>query len=149
MFKLDKYEISDSLYWMEMPELGKKARLLLAFAGQANPAYYNAMLKVSGRRVRALAKSNDITAEDAEQSRDEDRELFPMFIFRGWENVEGDGEGLDENGHVPYSRENAKKLCQVLQAHLFDRIRNDAATPERFYAEDEILPPDTVELAKN
>lgn len=149
MFKLDKFDISNSLYWLEMPELGKKARLLLAFAGQANPQYYNAMLKVSGKRVRALAKSNDITAEDAEQAREEDRVLFPLFIFRDWENVEGEGEGLDENGFVPFSRENAKKLCNVLPAHLFDTVRNEAASPQRFYAEDEILPPDPVELAKN
>ena len=145
---LKKYEISQSLYWLDMPELGAKARILLAPAGESNTQYYNAMLKMSGARVRALAKSQTLTAENAEQSRDEDRELFPLFIIKNWENLEGTGEGLDENGHVPFSRENARKLCQALPSHLMDYMRNEAATPSRFYA-DEIAPPDVEELAGN
>lgn len=146
---LKKFDISNSLYWLNMPELGKKARILLAPAGDANPTYYNAMLKMSGKRVRALAKSQNITVDDTVQSRDEDRELFPMFVIKGWECLDGEGEGLDDNGHVPYNRPNAKKLCAALPNHLMDRVRNEAATPERFYAEDEILPPEADELAEN
>ena len=84
---LKKFEIGQSLYWLDMPELGAKARILLAPAGEANPQYYNAMLKMSGARVRALAKSQTLTAENAEQSRDEDRELFPLFVIKSWENL--------------------------------------------------------------
>ncbi len=151
---LDKYVLNgDSRYWMDFPELGRKARLLLAFAGDANPNYYNAMLALSGKRVRRLAKQDNITAEDAAQSRDEDKELYPLFILKGWECVEGDEddgpEELDANGYMPYNRRKAQQLCDCLANHLMDRIRNEAATPERFYPADAIVPPDADELAEN
>jgi len=146
---LKKFEIREALSWMELPELGPKARILLAPATEANPAYYNAMLKLSGKRVRAMVKSDSITAEDAAQNRDDDRQLYPRFVIRGWENFQGDGEGLDEHGHVPFSREHARKLCDALPSHLMDRLRNHASTPERFYAEDDVAPPDAEELAGN
>lgn len=146
---LKKFEIREALSWLEMPELGPKARILVAPATEANPAYYNAMLKLSGKRVRAMVRSDQITAEDAAQNRDDDRELYPRYVIRGWEQVQGSGDGLDENGHVPFTRENAVKLCRVLPAHLMDRVRNHASTPERFYAPDELPPLDADELAGN
>jgi hypothetical protein len=152
MFKnLKKFEIRDALAWLDMsPELGPKARILLAPATEANPSYYSAMLKMSGKRVRRLAKMDNITAEDAQQSRDEDRVLYPLFVIRGWENFEGDDAvDLDENGHVPFNRRNAQLLCDELPPHMMDRLRNEASTPERFYPEDEITPPDADELAEN
>ncbi len=147
--RLQKFEISSAMYWMDFPELGPKARILLAPASEANSPYYNAMLKMSGKRVRALAKSQNITSEDTKKSRDEDVVLYPMFVIKGWEFVEGDGEGLDSEGNVPYNRPNAAKLCLALPDHLMDRMRNEASTPERFYAEDEITPPDIEELSGN
>lgn len=151
MFKnLNKFDIRNALAWLDMIELGPKARILLAPATEANENYYNAMLKMSGKRVRRLAKTDKITADDAQQSRDEDRELYPLFVIRDWENVEGDeATDMDENGHVPFSRRNAQKLCHELPPHLMDRLRNEAATPERFYPEDEIAPPDAGDLAEN
>lgn len=147
--KLKKFRIEQSLTWIEMPELGPKARIQIAPATDANPQYYNAMLKLSGKRVRTMIKTDTITAEDAAQNRDDDRELYPMFVIRGWEYVEGDeGEGVVD-GYVLYNRRHAQLLCQELPPHLMDRMRNVAATPERFYAEDEILPPDAEELSGN
>ena len=147
---LEKYVLnSDSRCWLDFPELGSKARLLLAFAGDANPNYYNPWLAMTGKRLRKLAKADTLTAEDTAVARDEDRELFPIYIIKGWECVEGDGEGLDENGYIPWNRRKAQELCSVLANHLMDRIRNEAATPERFYPEDAILPPDAEELAGN
>lgn len=146
MFKdLSRFDISKATSWCDMPELGTKARILLAPATEANPAYYNAMLELSGKRVRALARSDKITAEDAAQSRDEDVLLYPRFVIRGWEGIEaGDGaDEVDEQGHVPFSRSRAAKLCQMLNEkapHLLDRLRNHAATPERFYAPDQLPP---------
>lgn len=150
-----KYDISDCLYWMPFPELGRKACVLVAHAGQANPNYYNAMLAMSGQRVRQMAKSNTITAEDAALSRDEDRELFPMFIIRDWRMFEGDPDGtkdgveLDDDGFVKFSRKAARGLCAVLPPHLMDYMRNEAATPERFYPDDKVAPPDVDGLVEN
>lgn len=151
MFKnLDKFNISNAMAWLDMPELGAKARILLAPATDANPAYYNAMLKMSGKRVRRLAKTDNITAEDAQQSRDEDRVLYPLFVIKGWECFEGeDAADLDVDGHVPFSRANAQKLCEEMPSHMMDRARNEASTPERFYPEDEIVAPDADDLAEN
>lgn len=149
MFKnLKRFDISQATSWCEMPELGKRARILLAPATEANPNYYNAMLKLSGKRVRAMVKSDEITAEDAALNRDDDRALYPRFVIRGWEFVEGEpgGDGVGEDGFVPFTRQNAAQLCQLLPAHLMDRLRNHAATPERFYGEDEIAPPEADEL---
>jgi hypothetical protein len=148
--KLNKFDIRDALAWLDMPELGPKARILLAPATEANPNYYNAMLKMSGKRARRMVRTDRLTADDAQQSRDEDRELYPLFVIRGWENFEGDeADDLDENGHVPYSRQNAQILCKEMPSHMMDRLRNEASTPERFYPDDEIVPPDHEELAKN
>ncbi len=150
MFNLNKYTISgSSITRMPMPALGAKAVLLLSPALECNSQYYNAMLKMSGQRQRQLLKSKSVTASDIDMARDEDRVLYPRYVIKGWECVEGDGEGLDENGHVPYSRENAQKLCHVLPLELMDVVRNEATTPQRFYADDEIPAPDADELAKN
>ncbi len=146
---LKKFNISNAMAWLDMPELGPKARILLSPATEANPNYYNAMLKMSGKRVRRLAKTDKITADDAQQSRDEDRELYPLFVIKNWEFFEGDeAADIDENGHVPFSRGNAQKLCKEMPSHMMDRLRNEASTPERFYPEDEIVPPDAPELAE-
>jgi hypothetical protein len=151
MFKnLDKYTLSgNSVTRFSMPALGAKAVLLLAPALECNSQYYNAMLKMSGQRQRQLLKSKSVTAADIDMARDEDRVLYPRYVIKGWENVEGDGEGLDENGHVPFTRENAQKLCHQLPLELMDDVRNEASTPSRFYADDEIPAPDADELAGN
>lgn len=153
---LDKYDIRKAMSWVEMPELRRTgapmARILVKPALEVNHEYYNAFLKLSGKRIRAMTKSDEITAEDTAASRDEDAELFPLFVIHSWENLDGEGDDLDENGFMPYNRPNAKKLCALLNdkaPHLLDRLRNEAATVERFYGEDEIAPPDPAELAEN
>ena len=151
MFKnLDKFTLSgSSVIRMAFPALGSKAVLLLAPALECNSQYYNAMLKMSGQRQRQLAKAKSVTAADIDMARDEDRVLYPRFVIKGWEGVDGDGDGLDENGYVPFTRENAQKLCHQLPLELMDDIRAEASTPSRFYADDEIPAPDADELAGN
>lgn len=151
MFKnLNRFDIRKAMSWCDMPELGKRARILLKPATDANPAYYNAMLKKSGKRVRALVKSDEITAEDAALNRDDDRELYPQFVIAGWEFVEGEAgtDGVDDDGHVIFNRKHAAQLCEQLPNHLMDRLRNHASTPERFYGPGE-APPDPEELSGN
>ena len=151
MFKnLDKFDISNATAWLDMPELGPKARILIGPATEVNEPYHNAMLKMSGKRIRRMAKSDRLTAEDAVMSRDEDRVLYPLFVIRGWEFFEGDDAvDMDEDGYVPYSRLNAQKLCHQMPTHMMDRVRHEASTPERFYPDDEIAPPDAADLAEN
>lgn len=146
MFKnLDKYALSSaSRTRYYMPALGAKATLLLAPALECNSSYYNAMLKMSGQRQRQLQKSKSVQCADIDMARDEDRVLYPRYIIMGWEDVEGSDDNM-----VPYSRENAAKLCHQLPLELMDDLRAEASTPQRFYADDEIPAPDVEELAEN
>lgn len=138
---LKKYDIRDKDSWMDMPELGPQARLLLRPAGEANPPYYNALIRRIGKERRA---ARDVTVDDLRKHRDHDRQLYPLYVISSWENV------LDSDGNsVPFDRELAKELCSVLPAQIFDRLRNYAAAPENFVPEDEELPPDPADIAGN
>ena len=147
---LKNYEVDQAQSWLEMPELGERARLLLKPATEANRPYYNAMLKLSGKRARTLARSGQISVDDLRKNRAEDRKLFPRYIIAGWEHVETAEDRelpFEEKQFVDFSAEMAVELCQALPDHLFDRIRNHAATPEQFYEEDE-MPLDDDEVAE-
>lgn len=138
--KLDRFDIAQATSWVDMPELGARARVCVKPATDANAPYFNAMMERSGKRVRAIARTDKITAEDAAANREDDRALFPRFVITGWEFIEGDRETaqpgeLNEAGHAIYTRRAAEQLCKALPSHLFDRMRNHAATPERFYGE--------------
>lgn len=120
---------------VELPELSPKARVHVKPATEANPLYFNAMLKRTGARARRMVRTDRITQEDAEQNRAEDRELFPRYILAGWDDI------LDQdNQPVPFNADTAKEFCAKLPAWLFDRIRNAAATPERFLADCDAAP---------
>ena len=148
MFKsLDKFDIRTAQSWIDIPELGKKARILLKPATDVNGMYYNQMLKLSGKRVRQMVKTDEITAEDAALNRDDDIILYPLYVISDWQGLDA-----EDGGEVPFNRENSKKLCVQLgkkAPHIMDRMRNHASTPERFYGEDEIAPPDAEALAEN
>ncbi len=148
---LKTYEVGQAKSWLEMPELGDRARLLLSPATESNKPYYNAMLKLSGKRARTMARHGKMSVADLQKNRDEDRILYPKYVISGWEFVETE-EDVDlpkeEKVYVEFSLDMARELCRALPAHLFDRIRNHAATPEQFYPDDEI-PPDAEELAEN
>jgi hypothetical protein len=146
------FSTAQAMSWVDMPELGERARILLRPATQeGNPAYYNAMLRLSGKRARQLARSGTISVADLEKNRLDDRQLFPKFIIESWEHVEtreDRGRPFAEKEFVPFNREAATELCEKLPAHLFDRIRNHAATEENFYPEEQI-PPDAEDLVGN
>lgn len=144
---LKKLEVRDATSWIDLPELPSSslARLLIKPMGESNQPFYNAMLRMSGSRKRLmLARGSEVDTEFMEQNRQDDRELFPLYIIADWEGVE------DEDGNVvPYSRDACKELCAQLPHWSFDRIRNHAATPERFLGEDEEPLPDPEELVGN
>lgn len=140
-FDFNHLEVSQATAWFDMPELSPKARLCVRPATEANPAYYNGMLRRAGTRMRRLARTEKLSVEDADQNRGDDRELYPRFVLISWEGV------LDRSGAaVPFTADNAREFCARLPAWLFDRLRNFAATPERFLAEP---PPNASEIAGN
>lgn len=133
---LKKLEVRrEALATVELPELAPKAQVIVRPATEANPLYFNAMMKRAGSRARRMVRTERITLEDAEQNRQEDRELFPRYVLVGWSGV------LDsKNQPVPFNEDTAKEFCKALPSWLFDRIRNTAATPERFLDDGEPVP---------
>jgi hypothetical protein len=145
MFKhLKKLDVSEATSWIELPEITPNARILLRFAGEGNPQYYNPMLKKAGKRARRMVNGSDLDQATILQNRADDVKLFPLYVIVGWEGIE------DEDGNeVIHNREAAKELCESLPGWIMDKIRNHAASPEMFLGEDEESSPDKEELAKN
>lgn len=128
---------------VELPEVAPKAVLIVKPATEANAPYFNAMLRRTGARARRMARTDRITAEDAEMNRADDRELFPRYVLVNWEGI------VTKAGEpVPFNADNAREFCAKLPAWLFDRVRNQAATPERFLEAGDDLP-DTKALSGN
>lgn len=150
MFKnLNRFQVSaSSTTELRMsPFLGKKAVLVLAPANDANPNYYNSFLKMTAR-IRKDLSSSSIDNESLNELRNVQRELFGRFVIKGWSGVEGEpgGEGVGDDGMVPYTRENAVKLCRALPNELFDMLSSEAGSSASFYEEPEDAPPTAEEL---
>jgi hypothetical protein len=150
MFKnLDRFQVSaSSTTELRMsPFLGSKAVLVLAPATDANPNYHNSFLKMTAK-VRKDLSNDSINSDSLALVRDIQRELFGRFVIKSWSGVEGEpgGEGVNEDGLVPYSRENAQKLCRVLPNELFDMLTAEAGAARSFYDEPADLPPTAEEL---
>lgn len=143
-FDFSNLQIENAEAWMELPELSPGARILLRPATDANKFYYNALLRVSGARARRMARSDKMHPEDIAKNREEDRQLFPKYVLRGWENIRD-----RQNNQVPFSRETAKEFCEKIPDWLMDRIRNFAGSPENFTADDQEPDPDPEQLAGN
>lgn len=135
---------AETTTWVELPEVSPKARVQCKPATEANPFYFNAMMKKAGARARRMARTDRMSMEDMAENRAEDRVLFPRYVLVGW-----DGILDDKNQPVPFTRETAGEFCAKLPDWLFDRIRHQVATPERFINEDEEAPPDAKALAGN
>src|SRR5689334_16743086 len=98
---LKKLDVADATSWIDLPEVSPKARLCLKPATDANPSYYNAMLRRSGKRLRHMAASGSLSSVEIEQNRAEDRELFPVHVVFAWDGIED-----DKGQPVPCNREN-------------------------------------------
>ncbi len=100
--------------------------LHLVPAGEVNKPYFNELLrrsKTSQRRITAGAFNASVIAEN----RANDRELYPLFVIRGWERVR-DSSGQE----APATAENFRDFCAALPDHLFDEVRSFATDPQNF-----------------
>lgn len=105
---------------------GKSPTLILAPATEANPQYFNALLKRAGKSARK-ARAGNINAAAIADNRNEDRDLYPACVIRGWEDTL-DADGTD----VPFSVDDCEKFLKCLPDWLFDDIRNYAGDPSNF-----------------
>lgn len=119
---LKKLEVADKAAWIDLPELGRGARVECRFAGDSNPAYLNARLTIA----RGRPSVTDVL-ESLRLDREDDREVFPRTVMVRWENV------CDDKGQpVEFNRANAAELLRQLPNYIFDRVRREAARPSKF-----------------
>lgn len=146
MFKdFSRFNVEGKTAWLDVPELGSKARIQFRPATEANVHYFNASQQLATARSRGKMLSNEaMNAEDYERSREDDRTLFPKFVISGWENVEG-----SDDDFVPFSRANAAVLCRDIPGHIFDGWRVFAKMPQSFYDLPDPKADDVDELAGN
>lgn len=134
-FDFSNLQIDQATAWMEVPDISPEARILMAPATESNKPYYNEMLRLSGGRIRKIQRTDKIDPKDAKKNREEDLELYPKHVFKGWEGV------TDRSGkQIAFSVEEACDLCRKIPTWLFDRIRNFAAAPENFIRDREPTP---------
>lgn len=107
--------------------------LILAFAGEANAPYFNALLRQVRPATAGKKRNTGITAEKMRENREKDRELFGRFILKGWEGV------TDDSGQeVPWTPENGQAFLEALPSWIFDDIRAFASSPENFMADSRV-----------
>ncbi|MHA1859164.1 MAG: hypothetical protein ACTSUU_06935 [Candidatus Thorarchaeota archaeon] len=100
--------------------------LHLAPATEANKPYFNALLKRSRKNQRRLQGGN-FTATVIAENRDDDRELYPRHIVKGWDQVvDSDGES------VPFSKEACADFLTALPDWLFDEARQFAVDASNY-----------------
>jgi len=90
-------------------------------AGDTNPEFFNAALRVSkkAQRQNRGRKGQTPTPESIERARQQDIEIFADTIVTGWSGV------LDSNGdEVEFSRENLVAFLNAIPADMFNELRN-------------------------
>jgi len=107
---------------------GVSPTLIVGPATEANKPYFNALLKRSGRNARQVS-SGKINAGMIEDNRDEDRQLYPKYVVKGWKDM----TGADGNA-VEFNTENCIDFLNSIPAWLFDDIRNFCGNPQSFVA---------------
>jgi hypothetical protein len=109
-----------TLHGLTMPD-GSTPILIGIFAGETNPAYWNAQLKRQGKRLattQAAVKAGDINSEHVKQGREDDRELYPIHVIKGWKNVV-DAEGKT----VAFNTANCQGLFEHLPNETVEALR--------------------------
>jgi len=116
-----------TLHGITMPD-GSTPILEGIFAGETNTPYWNAQLKRQGKRLattQAAVKAGDINSDLVKQGREDDRELYPLHVIKGWKNV------VDAKGE-------AVKFTQAECAGLFEHLPNETLEVVRGFYGDHI-----------
>jgi hypothetical protein len=118
--------------------------LIVAPAFGANKDYFNALLKrrrTGPARLTPKKLTEKLEAHTIEDTRNDDKVLYPRHVIKGWENI------TDNDGKkVPFSVEEVTEFLKVLPDWIFDEVRVFCVQPENF-VEEEL--PDTEEVSKN
>ena len=120
-------EKTSELLLDEITVNGKSPTLHLASATDLNKPYFAALLKKSAATAKAV-KSGKITQSMIEESRDDDLELFPKFVLKGWDDVCDMSTGAD----VKFTKEEGAAFLEALPDWLFDKVRNHASDQSNY-----------------
>lgn len=105
---------------------GKTPVLHVAPATDANKPYFNALLKRASKVGRAV-KAGKMTAAMLEENREEDRDLYPRHVIKGWDDVlEAGGE------YVPFGTDACHDFIAALPNWVFDDVRNFCGEASNF-----------------
>ena len=103
--------------------------LYVKHAGETNKPYFNALLRRNANN-RRIMQAGGIRPETLEESREDDRKVFPEYVITGWKDV------TDANGKpVSYSKSECKACLKALPNHMFDQLRLFAGDPFNFTGE--------------
>lgn len=110
-----------------------KAWVECAPALEANRPFFNAVIARANDNLERLS-GDGADAVMLEESRDEDRELYPELILTGkWggnvDQPDGTTIKLDE---LECSVENRAAFLNALPPHVFDKLRNACGNPKSF-----------------
>lgn len=121
--ELKEYHIS------QISVAGKTPVLLVTAATESNTPYYNTLLRDAIKNARKVRKGG-VSAEVMKRNRDQDRELYPKHVIKGWRDI------VDANGkEVAFSQESCSDFVNQLPDWIFDDIRNYCSDPTNFVDE--------------
>ncbi len=105
---------------------GKTPVLILAPATDANKGFFNALLRRSSKQAAAV-KAGKVDVDMIEEHRDEDRDLYPKHVAKGWIDM------VDANGaDVKFTLQNVTDFLKALPNWVFDDVREFAREPSNF-----------------
>lgn len=115
---------TDKTVDLRLSDLPGEPVLQVLPALEQNKRYFRELLK---RRPANVTTKKKLTAESFARDRDEDREMYPDLVIRGWKGIVGaDGK------EVPFSKEDCADFLANLADDLFDEIRKFVNNPSNF-----------------
>ena len=125
---LAKLEPQDTVKYVLYQIQGEPA-LIMAPALESNKPYFNAILK-KGRKLARRAGRN-VNRAMLREARDDDRQIYPKHIIRGWEKV------VDaKNKPVKFTEDDCVAFLKAMPDWVFDELRVFASNPQNFLDEE-------------
>jgi hypothetical protein len=125
-FGLKKFDVEGKTAKYHLPLTDCDYHLVVRPATEVNKEYFNKILKKSHRHLKNM-KRRGIDPKVFEENRSTDRELYPLHVIVGWEDV------VDENDvPVEFSLEECKNLVAEMPDWMFDDLREFAGDIENF-----------------
>ncbi len=101
--------------------------LSISPATEVNKPYFNEQLRRVGKSAKQV-RAGVINAEMLADGRDDDKELYPKYIIRGWVDMLDHETGKD----IKFTQEVCAEFIQAIPNHVFDYIRDFAANVSSF-----------------